>query len=74
MNRIEQNEKLREMIVDAADLWDGQESAKYGRRLDFILKECGIHDVSKFYSKENMDKMIGELRAKRDKRQEDNQE
>ena len=65
LERIEQNEKLRERIVDCADLWDGAESSRYGERLDSILKELGIKDIPKFYSKENMDKIIDELGKKK---------
>jgi len=64
-NRILQNEKLREAIIDCADLWDGPESDRYGDRLDEILDGLGIKDVPEFYKKENIDKMIKELREKR---------
>jgi len=56
-----QNEKLRKIIVDLADLWDGLESSKYGQRLDHVLNDLGIKDIPEFYSKENMDKFIKEL-------------
>lgn len=62
MDRIEQNEKLREIIVDFADLWDGKESSKYGQRLQKVLDELGIKDTPSFYSKENINKIIGEIR------------
>lgn len=52
MKRIEQNEKLRERIVDLAELWDGKESLKYGMRLTELLKELGIKDIPKYYSME----------------------
>ena len=63
--RNEINEKLREIIVDLADLWDGEESERYGKRLYSVLKELGINDVPKFYRKENMDKIIKELTRKK---------
>lgn len=63
--RIAQNEKLREMIVDAADIWDGKESGVYGDKLSKMLKECGIDDVPKFYRRENMEKIINKLRESR---------
>ena len=50
--RIAQNEKLREMIVDLADFWDGKESIKYGTKLQTILREIGIHDVPRRYSED----------------------
>lgn len=68
MNRLEQNEKLREIIVDCADLWDGEESAKYGKRLQNILDELGIKDLPAFYSTENMNKFIKDLDLKRNKK------
>ena len=64
MNRIEQNEKLREIIVDFADLWDGKESQKFGKRLQKVLDGLGIKDIPKFYEKENIDRIINELRKK----------
>ena len=57
MNRIEQNEKLREAIVDLADLWDGKESGKYGKTLQITLDKLGIKDLPKYYI-ENFDKFI----------------
>ena len=63
--RNEINEKLRDIIVDLADLWDGPESSRYGERLYNVLKELGINDYPKFYKKENMDKIIKELNEKK---------
>ncbi len=63
--RNEINEKLREIIVDLADIWDGPESCRYGKRLYDVLNELGIKDVPEFYKKENIDKMIRELDARR---------
>ena len=63
--RISQNEKLRERIVDFADIWDGKESLKYGKRLYDMLKELGINDVPEFYKKENIDKFIKEMKKRR---------
>lgn len=40
----EQNEKLRERIVDLADLWDGKESSRYGIALQKVLDDLGIKD------------------------------
>jgi hypothetical protein len=65
VDRIEQNEKLREFIVDLADLWDGKESEKYGHRLQSVLDELGIKDTPKFYSKENINSIIDELTQER---------
>jgi len=62
MNRDEVNEKLRERIVDIADLWDGKESSHYGDRLTSILRSLGINDVPEFYKKENVDKFIADMR------------
>jgi len=59
--KCEQNEKLRKIIIDCADLWDGKESSRYGDRLNNILKELGITEIPDFYSKENMDKVMDEL-------------
>ena len=56
------NQKLREYIVDVADLWDGKESSHYGNRLLHILKSLGINDVPEFYKKENIDKFIADMR------------
>ena len=66
MNRIEQNEKLRDIIVDFADLWDGQESQKYGERLQKVLDDLGIKDMPKFYKTENINRIIDELRKNED--------
>lgn len=66
--RNEINERLRDIIVDLADLWDGKESQRYGERLYSVLNELGINDVPKFYKKENMDKIIKELMEKREKK------
>lgn len=68
MTREEQNEKLRERIVDLADLWDGKESQRYGDELQRILHSLGIKDMPKFYTKENMRDIIDELREERDAR------
>lgn len=67
MNRIEQNELLREKIVDLADLWDGVESQRYGDALQFILDELGIIEMPKFYS-EDMQNMIDEISKERAER------
>ncbi len=60
-NEIIQNQRLRDRIVDLADLWDGQESQRYGERLQKILDDLGINDIPEFYKKENMNKLIDEL-------------
>ena len=44
MNRDEQNEQLRERIIDLADLWDGKESGRYGIALQNILDELEIKE------------------------------
>ena len=67
MNREEQNEKLRDSIVNLADLWDGQESSRYGNALQFILDELGIDDIPKFYSNENIKQIVDELIRERKK-------
>ncbi len=59
--QILQDHELRKKIVDLADIWDGVESARYGKQLDVILNDLGIKDIPEFYSKENMDKFIKEL-------------
>ena len=59
--RNEINEKLREIIVDLADLWDGPESSRYGERLNNVLEELGINDIPEFYKKDNINKMIEKL-------------
>lgn len=62
-----QNELLREKIVDLADLWDGQESSRYGDALQFILDELGIKDMPKFYTypmREILDEIDRERRKK----------
>lgn len=63
--RFNQNEDLREVIVDTADFWDGKESIKYGLRLYNILKKLGINDIPSFYKKENIDRLITELEESR---------
>ncbi len=65
MEVIKTNQKLRDIIVDLADIWDGKESQRYGNRLQSVLDELGIKDVPVFYSKENMDKFITELDKER---------
>lgn len=67
MTRIEQNEKLRERIVDLADLWDGMESSRYGEALQKVLDDLDISEIPKFYSKENMNALIDELIKERKK-------
>lgn len=67
MNRTEQNEKLREHIIDLADLWDGVESSRYGEALQKVLDDLGIFEMPKFYSKENMNSIIDELIKERKK-------
>lgn len=74
MNRVEQNEKLRERIIDLADLWDGKESQIYGDELQRILHSLGIKDMPKFYKKENIRQIIDELREERDARKNDKKE
>jgi len=56
-----QNQKLREQIVDLADIWDGKESQRYGSILQTILDELNIKDIPEFYKKENIDKFLKEL-------------
>ena len=60
------NQKLREHIVDLADLWDGQESSRYGTALQFILDELGIKDMPKFYG-QSMKDMIDEIQKEKKK-------
>ena len=67
--QILQDIKLRKKIVDLADIWDGVESARYGKQLEVILNDLGIKDIPEFYSKENMDKFIKELAQDREDRQ-----
>ncbi len=55
------NQKLRERIVNLADLWDGKESQRYGEALQNILKELEIKDMPKFYTKESINQIIDEL-------------
>lgn len=52
MERTEQNEKLREQIVDLADFWDGPVSMRYGKVLMDILEKLGIDDVPVFYTRD----------------------
>lgn len=66
MNRIEQNEKLREEIVNLADLWDGVESERYGKSLQFILDKLEIKDMPKFYGQE-MKEILDEIQRERKK-------
>jgi len=61
MEVIKTNQKLRDIIVDLADIWDGKESERYGNRLQNVLDELEIKEMAQFYSKENMDKFIKEL-------------
>jgi len=56
-----QNQELRDLIVDAADFYDGRETQIIGRTLRRILDGLGIKDVPEFYSKEHIDKFIKEL-------------
>ncbi len=65
MNDIETNKKLRERIVDLADLWDGPESMHYGNRLQAILDDLGIKDIPEFYKPENINKFVKELDEER---------
>ncbi len=60
-NDILVNQKLRERIVNLADLWDGKESQRYGEALQNILKELEIKDMPKFYTKESINQIIDEL-------------
>jgi hypothetical protein len=57
MNRIEQNEKLREEIVELADIWDGKESGKYGKSLQGILDKLGINDIPYFWTPAGLQEM-----------------
>ena len=65
-NEIIQNQRLRSRVIDLADLWDGQESQRYGETLQKILDDLGIKDMPEFYKKENMNKLIDELIKERD--------
>lgn len=65
-HKSNQNELLREKIVDLADLWDGVESSRYGTALQFILDELGIKDMPKFYGQPMKD-MIDEIQRERKK-------
>ena len=67
-HRIEQNEELRKIIIDLADLWDGKESERYGRILSKVLFGLGINDIPEFYKKDNINKVIDEMTEKRDER------
>ena len=60
------NQKLREHIVDLADLWDGVESQRYGDHLQAILNELGIKDIPKFYG-HPMKELIDEISKERSK-------
>ncbi len=62
LKEINKNQRLREQIVDLADIWDGKESLHYGSRLRVILESLGIKDIPKFYKKENIDKLIKEMK------------
>ena len=64
-DQILQNQELREFIVDLADIWDGPVSFYYGGTLYNKLKELGINDVPEFYKKENIDKIIKEMKKRR---------
>ena len=68
MNREEQNEALRERIIDLADLWDGAESSRYGEALIDILDELEIFDTPQFYSKENIKQLLDEIQKDRKKK------
>ncbi len=63
--QIKQNQKLRDEIVDLADIWDGAESGRYGNALQGILDKLGIKDIPAFYKKENIDKLLKELEKKK---------
>jgi len=63
--QILDNDKLREQIVDLADIWDGKESQRYGSILQTILDELNIKDMPEFYKKENIDKFLKELEDNR---------
>ena len=67
MKIIVTNQRLREQIVDLADIWDGSESWHYGQRLQAILNKLGIDDVPEFYKKENIDKLIKQMKKRREK-------
>ncbi len=62
IDEILTNQKLREKIVDLADIWDGEVSWHYGQSLQTILNKLGIKDIPEFYKKENMDKLIKEMK------------
>ena len=61
LTREQQNEKLRDYIVDLADIWDGKESIRYGKKLYSILDKLGIGDIPKYYSNEYAYKIVDEL-------------
>ena len=53
------NQRLREEIVELADLWDGKESGKYGKIFKIILYKLEINDTPEYFS-EDFDKFINE--------------
>ncbi len=72
MEVIKTNQKLRDIIVDLADIWDGKESQRYGDRLQNVLDDLEIKEMAQFYSKENMDRIIKELDEERKQREDSN--
>jgi len=72
MEVIKTNQKLRDIIVDLADIWDGKESQRYGDRLQNVLDDLEIKEMAQFYSKENMDRIISELDKERKEREDSN--
>lgn len=62
IDHILQNQKLRELVVDAADFYDGKKTQIIGQALQKILDKIGIKDVPKCYSKEYVDKIIKHLK------------
>ena len=65
LQQINKNQRLRAAIVDLADLWDGKESMHYGKILRDLLDSLGIEDIPEFYTKDNINKIIREMKSKR---------
>lgn len=62
LETIKTNQKLRDIIVDFADLWDGKESKHYGDRLQEVLTKIGITDTPDYTSdQEHMTKIWNEI-------------
>lgn len=62
-----QNKELRKIIVDLADMWDGKESMKYGKRLLDILHKLDIYDTPEFYDQRNINRILKAMIERRKK-------